>query len=230
MPPVWMETDKTEPEQEAARLAALASTGILDSEPEASYDAITRLSAEYFQADAVLLGFADESRFWVKSYAGHSVRELPRQNSVFEMVLAEDGPVVIPDLSKHPQLQASLLILKRLEPAFLASAPVRSFENKILGALTIFRRNPHAGMEAQELAMLENLADMVASQLELRRLRQAFTVHSARGLHSFSAPAAQPRAGRGSRTCAGRSISASLFSTTSRKSNSLPAKSWVLRR
>jgi len=194
MPPVEMETEKIEAEEEAARLAALTSTGILDSEPEAMYDAITRLSAEYFQADAVLLGFADESRFWVKSYAGPSVRELPRQNSVFEMVLAEDGPVVIPDLSKHPQLQASLLILKRLEAGFLASAPVRSYENKILGALTIYCRDPREEMDAQELAMLEHLADMAASQLELRRLRKAFTVHSTQRLRSSTAAAAtEPR-------------------------------------
>ena len=67
--------------QEDARLAALASTGILDTPPEPSFDAITRLSAEYFQADTVLLGFADESRIWIKSYWGEPVRELPRHKS-----------------------------------------------------------------------------------------------------------------------------------------------------
>ena len=55
-------------------------------------DTITRLTAEYFKADTVLLGFADESRVWIKSYWGESVRELPRKGSMFEMVLAADGP------------------------------------------------------------------------------------------------------------------------------------------
>jgi EAL domain-containing protein (putative c-di-GMP-specific phosphodiesterase class I) len=188
-----METAKFEAQLEAARLAALESTGILDSEPEASYDAITRLSAEYFQAETVLLGFADESRFWVKSYAGEPVREVPRRNSVFEMVLAQDGPVVIPDLSKDPEMRASLLMVKRREVAFLASAPVRSHENTILGALTIYCRDPRERMAPHELAMLENLAEMVASQLELRRLRKVFTVHSTRRLHGAAAGAATER-------------------------------------
>jgi GAF domain-containing protein len=104
MPEAQLQTYRSDSEPEGARLAALAATGILDSEPEASYDAITRLAAEYFQADTVLLKFADESRVWVKSYAGHAVRELPRQNSIFDMVLAEDGPVVISDISMHPPL------------------------------------------------------------------------------------------------------------------------------
>jgi EAL domain-containing protein (putative c-di-GMP-specific phosphodiesterase class I) len=186
-----LQTDKIDPEQEAERLAALASTGILDSEPEACYDAITRLSAEYFHADSVLLGFADESRIWTKSSSGQTVRELPRQNSIFEMVLAEDGPVVISDVSRHPEIEGSLMLLRRFDVRFFASVPVRSFENKILGTLTIFSRKPRHVMDPNELRMLENLADMVAGQLELRRLRNAFaTQGTRRALTSSAIPGA----------------------------------------
>jgi EAL domain-containing protein (putative c-di-GMP-specific phosphodiesterase class I) len=106
------------------------------------------------------------------------------------MVLAEDGPVVISDISKHPQLRGSLE-LKRLETSFLASVPVRSFENKILGVLTIYCRHPRQGMESGELRMLESLADMVGSQLELRRLRRAFGTSGPRRVRTLS-PGAPP--------------------------------------
>jgi EAL domain-containing protein (putative c-di-GMP-specific phosphodiesterase class I) len=177
---IELETEGISPRPEAARLAALKSTGILDTEPEASYDVITRLSARYFQADTVLLGFADESRLWIKSYAGQSLRELPRQNSVFDMVLALDGPAVIPDASRHPQSEWALPLLKRLNMSFLASVPVRSFEKQILGILTILGRNPRVGLDTGELHMLESLAEMVASQLELRRLRNAISKQGTR--------------------------------------------------
>lgn len=172
MPQVEMEMRKTDWQQEDERLASLASTGILDSAPEPGFDAITRLSAEYFKADTVLLGFADESRVWIKSYWGEPVRELPRQRSVFEMVLAEDGPVVVPDVTKHPQFDGCHLTIRRLEVVSFASVPIRSSEGRILGALSIFGCQPRRGMAADELRMLESLADMVASQLELRRLRR----------------------------------------------------------
>ena len=68
------QTGRIDWQEEDARLSALASTGILDTEPEPSFDAITRLTAEYFKADTVLLGFADESRVWIKSYWGEPVR------------------------------------------------------------------------------------------------------------------------------------------------------------
>jgi EAL domain-containing protein (putative c-di-GMP-specific phosphodiesterase class I) len=108
------------------------------------------------------------------------------------MVLAEDGPVVISDLSKYPQLQGSHLELKRLSAAFVASVPVRSFEYKILGVLTIFCRDSRQGMEPNALRMLESLADMVASQLELRRLRsqrKSLTFQNTRRLRSTNGPA-----------------------------------------
>jgi len=160
--------------QEDARLSALASTEILDTEPEANFDTITRLAAEYFRADSVLLGFGDETRVWIKSYWGEPVRELPRNGSIFELVLAEDGPVVVTDIDNDPLFRGRRCPLRRIDPVSFASAPVRSPDSKILGALTIFSCEPRRPMAASELRMLESLAEMAASQLELRRLRKAY--------------------------------------------------------
>jgi GAF domain-containing protein len=49
---------------------------------------------------------------------------------------------------------------------------VRTSDGSLVGALAVFCRDPRAYLDAAELQMLENLAAMVASQLELRRLRQ----------------------------------------------------------
>ena len=65
MPEAQLGAERLDRQQEAARLAALLSTGILDTAPEPSFDAITRLAAEYFRVDAAGIGFADESRVWI---------------------------------------------------------------------------------------------------------------------------------------------------------------------
>jgi EAL domain-containing protein (putative c-di-GMP-specific phosphodiesterase class I) len=164
---------KTDSREEDERLAALLSTGILDSAPEPAFDAITRLAAEHFHADTVLLGFADQSRVWIKSYWGEPVRELPRAHSLFDMVLAGNGPVVVPDVAQHPHFEGRKLAVRRLQVQSLASVPVRSHDGLILGSLTVLGCQPRRGMALDELHMLESLADMAASQLELRRLRRA---------------------------------------------------------
>jgi EAL domain-containing protein (putative c-di-GMP-specific phosphodiesterase class I) len=184
MPQAEFKSSEIDWQQEDARLAALASTGILDTAPEPSFDAITRLSAEYFKADTVLLGFADESRVWIKSHWGEPVRERPRKGSLFDLVLAADGPVVVPDISKHPYFAGSRMTIRRLEVMSFASVPVRSNEGRILGVLTVFACEARRGMAVDELHMLESLADMVASQLELRRLRKALNGHRSRPSHA----------------------------------------------
>ncbi len=161
-------------QQEHARLAALASAEILDTPPEASFDAITRLAAEYFRADTVLLGFADESRIWTKSWWGEPVRELPRRDSIFDMVLTGDKPVIVPEVGADPRFAGRPLMLRRLQVGSFASVPVRGPHSEILGCLTIFGMAPRRPVRAEELQMLESLADMVSSQLELRRLRRIF--------------------------------------------------------
>ena len=190
MPQAELQAGRTDWQEEGARLSALASTGILDSEPEPSFDAITRLTAEYFKADTVLLEFADESRVWIKSYWGEPVRELPRERSVFEMVLAGNGPVVVSDVARHPDFAGSRLTIRRLEVASFAGVPIRSSDGKILGVLAVFGCQPRRGMAVVELRMLESLADIVASQLELRRMRMTVRKHRQR-----NARAPKPAAG-----------------------------------
>jgi EAL domain-containing protein (putative c-di-GMP-specific phosphodiesterase class I) len=184
-----LETERFDPEREVARLAALTATGILDSEPEPSYDAITRLTAEYFQADSAGIGFADESRIWIKSSWGHHARELPRRNSIFEMVLAEDGPVSASYHAAQLEPRDRPHSPRLLNAAFFAAAPVRSFEGKILGALTVFFHEPRGEMSSSELQMLESLAGMVSNQLELRKLRRNFAGQGLRRLRSHIASA-----------------------------------------
>jgi EAL domain-containing protein (putative c-di-GMP-specific phosphodiesterase class I) len=174
MSQVGLEITETDRQREDARLSVLLAIGILDTPPEPAYDAITRLAAEYFHADSAAIAFADESRVWMKSSWGKTARELPRKNSIFDLVLADDGPVIVSDTSRDTQRNRLSTRLKNHGAASFASAPVRSFDGMILGVLIIFRNEPSPEMQPEAIRTLESLADMVSSQLELRRLRIAF--------------------------------------------------------
>ena len=189
-----LETGTLDSPQEVLRLAALGSTGILDTAPEPGYDAITRLAAEYFQADSAALGFADESRIWIKSSWGLQIRELPRKDSIFDLVLAEDGPVIATDISKQSPIEAQMLRLKHFDLPYFVSVPVRSSGDIILGVLVVFWREPRPELAPDELCTLESLADMAASQLELRRLRNVFSIQDKRQRRSYDAKAEAPSA------------------------------------
>lgn len=168
--------------QETARLRALHVTGILDSAPEPAYDAITRLAAEYFHADTAAISFADETRVWVKSQWGEVIRERPRAHSIFEAVLAHNGPLPLPDLQVVPGYGAHHAHQRPFASA--ASAPIRSADKEILGTLTIFFHDPRAEFSAQDMRTLANMAEMAAAQLELRQLRNNLTRQQQRNRRS----------------------------------------------
>jgi EAL domain-containing protein (putative c-di-GMP-specific phosphodiesterase class I) len=131
------------------------------------------MAAEYFDADTVLLSFADEGRVWVKSYWGEPIHELPRFGSIFDRVLALNGPIVVSNIGEDPSFSDRRQIpLRRMIPASFAAVPVRSPKGYILGSLKIFSCNPRRPMAAGELRMLESMAGIVADELELRRLRK----------------------------------------------------------
>lgn len=165
-------TPETDRRQEIARLGALASYAILDTPPEACYDDLVRLAAEYFHAEAACLAFADESRVWIKSWWGRQVREFPRANSVFDLVLERDGPVAVGDVHQCECPHGKPLMTRMLDAAFFASAPVRTPEGRIVAALTVLSAEPRPEPTPDQLHMLESMADMVAARLELRRLQR----------------------------------------------------------
>lgn len=166
-----IETDELLHDSEGARLAALRSTAVLDTPPERGFDTITRLAAEYFHADTAVIGFGDETRVWIKSHFGEAVRELPRRSSVFELVLDQNGPVVIADIRKLPGFLNNRPHLRSQNVVFAASVPIRFDGGKILGNLTILSRQSRGPLNADELRTLESMAEMAASQLELRVMR-----------------------------------------------------------
>jgi EAL domain-containing protein (putative c-di-GMP-specific phosphodiesterase class I) len=174
--------------QHKSRLENLTCAEILNAPDEPNFDAITRLAAEYFHADTVLLGFADEDRVWIKSHWGEPVREFPRPDSIvdsiadsiFDLVLAADGPIIVPDTAVDNRFHAKTVMLGRIQAASFASAPIRGSSGNILGCLTIFGAQPRRPMGADELRMLESLAEMVSGQLELRRLRRMVQNHGSK--------------------------------------------------
>lgn len=162
---------ETTDDLEAARLHALRTCGVLDTAPEPAFDTITRLAAQYFKADMAAIGFADETRVWVKSHYGLASQELARSSSMFELVYQQNGPVVLPDVLDLPAGAARRMQCRVHNYRFAASAPIRSESGYILGSLSVFRTAPGEPLTSTEIGNLEGLAEMATAQLELRRLR-----------------------------------------------------------
>src|SRR4051794_2170196 len=83
--------------EDEQRLAALRRYAILDTEPEAAFDDITRLIAHVCQAPMATVTFIDAGRQWFKSEIGMGVRETPLDRSICAHTILEPGLLIVPD-------------------------------------------------------------------------------------------------------------------------------------
>ena len=92
------------------RLAALRSTGLLDSAPDPGFDRHVRLAAEVLNAPVALVSLVDEDRQFFKSCLGvaepwASERETPLSHSFCQHAVAQREPLVVDDAREHPILK-----------------------------------------------------------------------------------------------------------------------------
>lgn len=86
--------------QEADRIAALHSLGLLDSAPTEAFDRVTRLAAQALGAPMVLVSLIDENRQWFKSKFGIDAAETPRSVSFCSHAIQERRALIVPDAEK----------------------------------------------------------------------------------------------------------------------------------
>ena len=85
------------PENEAARLKAPHQMKILDTEPEAVFDDLTRLAAYICKTPIALITLLDSDRQWFKSRVEVTSAESSRDVSFCAHAILQPGPFVVPD-------------------------------------------------------------------------------------------------------------------------------------
>ncbi|MFD1257003.1 PAS domain S-box protein [Mucilaginibacter terrae] len=158
------------PDNEDERLKALRTYDILDTFPEAEYDAITRLASYISQSPFALISFIDETRQWYKSAIGMPISETPRVQTFCQYTILGDVLVEVPDAELDP-LYAHFDGVKAGMVRFYASAPLIDPDGYRLGTLCVFDQKPKTLNDEQRDA-LTTLAGEVISHLTLRKQKK----------------------------------------------------------
>ncbi len=155
---------------EAARLAALDSYGILDTPTEQGFDDIVLLATQICEAPVALVSLVAGDRQWFKARIGFDACETPLSQSVCSHTLWRPGLLVIPDLSADPRTSDNTLVTCPPHIRFYAGVRLETPEGGVLGALCVIDMEPRPqGLIPSQERALEALARQVMAQLELRR-------------------------------------------------------------
>jgi PAS domain S-box-containing protein len=157
------------PADESHRLARLHATGILDTAPEDSFDALVQCAAVLCDTPIAAISLLDAQREWFKAVHGWDdlpVREIPRAISFCHHTLASDGMFEVPDAAHD---------VRFVHNPFVTGVPhIRSYagvplvvDGKVMGALCVADLRPRTLSDAQR-SHLHQLARVASSLIAAR--------------------------------------------------------------
>lgn len=153
---------------EAARLEALRSYKILDTDSEAAFDDITRIASYVCEVPISVITLVDETRQWFKSEIGLGMRQTSRDISICAHAILENQFLEVPDTAQDPRFDRNPLVVGPPHLRFYAGALLRTPDGLPLGTVCVLDTKPRRLSERQR-EVLSALARQVMSQLEFRR-------------------------------------------------------------
>lgn len=170
-------------ENEDDRLALLQACGILDTEPEPTFDDVVGLASHICDVPVALVTLIDHDRQWFKARIGLPATEMSRDQSFCaHAIVAPDMPLVVPDALLDERFADNPLVTNEPRIRFYAGIPLVLASNLAIGTLCVIDRIPRE-LSVAQLGALEMLGRQVTSELRLRR--------------KLAASIGQPRRGRG---------------------------------
>ena len=156
---------------DAARLAAIQHSGLLDGLPPVAFDRLTRLAARLLGTPLAMVSLLTDERHHVASDVGLGApwrdrRELPMSHSLCRHVVESGAPLVVDDARAHAVVCESPAIAEFGVAAYLG-APLTLSDGRTLGSFCVVDTTPRAWTPG-DLEGLRDLAAVAAAEVEAR--------------------------------------------------------------
>jgi PAS domain S-box-containing protein len=156
------------PPNEVERLAALTSLEVLDTPPEAHFDAVVSLARRTFCAPIVLISLVDADRQWFKSGCGIEVDGTPRDVAFCAYTILSDEPLVVEDATRDERFAANPVVTGAPGIRFYAGVPLIIEPGIRVGTLCVIDTKPRTFSEEDQKS-LQEMADIVVAHLRLHK-------------------------------------------------------------
>lgn len=158
------------PDDEEARLAALAEYHLMDTPPEEDFERLARLAARLFNVPIVLISLLERDRQFFKSHIGIDVCETSREVSFCAHAIMGEDIFFVPDATKDPRFAANPLVIG---PPFIRSyvgKPLITPGGEKIGTICLIDTKPRCCFGAKDRRNLIDIAALVMDLMEIRRL------------------------------------------------------------
>jgi PAS domain S-box-containing protein len=156
------------PNNETSRLKRLQQLNVLDSAPEAMFNAIAKLASDICGVDIAAISLIDHERQWFKSVVGMDViEEMDRDLSLCSQTILNDTVWEIEDIQNDTRFAHNPLVNQPPNIRFYAGAPLALYGDLNVGTLCLMGLKPHQLSDLHK-KMLKGLAEIAAQALLVR--------------------------------------------------------------
>ncbi len=149
-------------------LEALLALDVLDTPPEAEFDALVRVASLVCGAPISLISLVDADRQWFKANLGlPGVSETPRDVAFCAHAVLGDELFEVQDAEEDPRFADNPLVAGSPDIRFYAGAPLRLSDGSRIGTLCVIDREPRR-LNGTQREMLRLLAGVASRALEQR--------------------------------------------------------------
>lgn len=160
-------------ENESARLRALYSYDIIDSDKERDFDRLTEIAALIADCEISLISFIDKDRVWYKSAKGLSVEEEPRGFTMCECTLLSNKLFIIEDTLEDAHWCTHPMVQQGIKVRFYAGFPLIDPNGFTLGSFCVISTKPKKISFSQQ-KQLSLLAEEAISVIVDRRKKHEY--------------------------------------------------------
>jgi phosphoserine phosphatase RsbU/P len=154
-----------------ARLAAVARTRLLDTDPEEPFDRLARLAAALLDAPFAFVTIVDERRTFWKSRiglaeTGVAAHDQPTEESFCQYVIATGEQLIVGDAARDPRTRENPSVVAQAIGAW-AGFPIHAPTGEILGSFCVVDVRAREWSD-QDIHVLQTLASAATAEIALR--------------------------------------------------------------
>ena len=161
------------PDCEELRIQDLRSLALLDTKPEETFEAVTKLVKHFFDVPICAISLVDRERQWFKSIQGLDVCETGRDVSFCGHTILQEGIFFVEDTLKDKRFCDNPLVVEEPKIRFYAGYPLKSSAGHAIGTLCIIDTKPRH-ISKEKLSMLKDFVLLIESEIFEKRKSSAY--------------------------------------------------------
>ncbi|NTE00612.1 PAS domain S-box protein [Agrobacterium tumefaciens] len=159
-------------ENESARLRALYSYEIIDSNKERDFDRLTEIASLIAGCEISLISFIDKDRVWYKSAKGLAIEEVPRGFTMCERTLLSKNPFIVEDTLTDDNWCAHPMVQEGIKVRFYAGFPLIDPNGFTLGSFCVISTEPKKLTALQKKQLLLLVEETISAIVDRRKKQE----------------------------------------------------------